>query len=77
MESIFEVKDYLNYSDGNLKIENNIENGAVVTISMLENLKSSSAFSEFDKKQRKELNILAIIIWNMFRIQLRELGKKL
>ena len=45
------VKDYLNYSDGNLKIENNLENGAVVTISMLENLSSSSAFSDFDKKQ--------------------------
>lgn len=45
------VKDYLNYSEGNIKIENNLENGAVVTISMLENLKSSSAFSDFDKKQ--------------------------
>ena len=39
------VLDYLNFSDGNLKIENNLKNGSVVTISMLENLKSSSAFS--------------------------------
>ena len=45
------VKDYLDYSEGNIKIENNLSNGAVVTISMLENLKVSSAFSEFDKKQ--------------------------
>ena len=45
------VKDYLSYSDGNIKIENNLQKGAVVTISMLENLKNSSAFSDFDKKQ--------------------------
>ena len=45
------VKDYLSYSEGNLKIENNLSNGAVVTISLLQNLKSSSAYSEFDKKQ--------------------------
>lgn len=45
------VKDYLNYSEGNLKIENNLSNGAVVTISLLKNLKTSTAFSEFDKKQ--------------------------
>lgn len=45
------VIDYLNYSEGNIKIENNLSEGSVVTISMLENLKSSTAFSEFDKKQ--------------------------
>lgn len=43
------VKDYLTYSDGNIKIENNLENGAVVTISVLENLKTSYAFSDKDK----------------------------
>lgn len=44
------VKDYLSYSDGFLKIENNLSRGAVVTISMLQNLKDSSAFSEKDKQ---------------------------
>ena len=42
------VKDYIDYSNGNIKIENNLENGAVVTISLLENLKSSKAFSKED-----------------------------
>ena len=44
------VKDYLNYSDGFLKIENNLNNGAVVTISLMENLKHSKAFSDSDKE---------------------------
>ena len=45
------VKDYINYSEGDIKIENNLKDGAVVTISMLKNLKSSVAYSDFDKKQ--------------------------
>lgn len=44
------VKDYLTYSNGNIKIENNLDKGAVVTISMLENLKDSTAFSDIDKE---------------------------
>lgn len=49
------VKDYLNYSSGNIKIENNINNGAVVTISLLENLNSSIAFSDEDKKESNKI----------------------
>lgn len=45
------VKDYLSYSNGNIKIENNLDQGAVVTISLLENLKTSAAFSETDKEE--------------------------
>ncbi|MDO5328722.1 MAG: ATP-binding protein [Coriobacteriia bacterium] len=57
------VKDYLNYSDGCLKIENNVDNGAVVTISLIENLKNSSAFSEndqtlSDKKYSQKLKLM-------------------
>lgn len=46
--------DYINFSEGQIKIENNLKNGSVVTISLLKNLSSSIAFSEEDKKQSDE-----------------------
>lgn len=49
------VKDYLDYSEGYLKIENNIKNGAVVTISLVKNLKDSKAFSSEDKEQSNKI----------------------
>lgn len=51
------VKDYLQYSQGYLKIDDNLNNGAVVTISLLENLKNSSAFSKKDK-DKSNINYL-------------------
>lgn len=61
------VKDYLNYSDGFLKIENNLDDGAVVTISVLDNLSNSKAFSESDieKSENKYLNRISKLTPNL------------
>lgn len=48
------VKDYLSYTDGFIKIENNLDSGAVVTISLLDNLQNSKAFSEHDKQKSEQ-----------------------
>lgn len=49
------VKDYIDYSDGVLKIENNIDSGSVVTVSLVENLNNSIAFSMKDKEISNDL----------------------
>lgn len=61
------VKDYLNYSDGFIKIENNLSSGAVVTISLMENLKHSKAFSDTDKElsNKKYTNKLKALTPNL------------
>lgn len=45
------VSDYIKYTEGHIKIENNLRTGSVVTISLLENLSTSTAFSEQEKQQ--------------------------
>lgn len=55
--------DYLTFSEGQIKIENNLGNGSVVTVSLLKNLSSSIAFSnedkiESDKNYKERLSLL-------------------
>lgn len=45
------VKEYLKYSEGYLKIENNLDNGAVVTVSVMNKLEDSYAFSDEEKSK--------------------------